>query len=222
MDVFEGMSLEPTKTLEPAKALETAMSSNEQDSFKRICNKLFSSCFLCKRNEGTKSDYYFVLRHRDIFDKYIKILGFKLDINDEYGVVQLVNTQNSNRLNLKLYESIILIILRILYDEKKRELSLSSDVIIMVGEIQDKFIALQIRDKLIDKTTMNNSLRLFKRFNLIEPLDKDLTREDCRLIIYDSILMAVRVDDIKDTFKKLALYRKEEVKDEETDEDEAD
>lgn len=216
MDVFNNM------TIEPVKALETAMSSKEQENFKRICNKLFSSCFLCKRNEGTKSDYYFVLRHREIFDHYIKILGFKLDINDEYGVVQLVNTQNTNRLNLKLYESIILIILRILYDEKKRELSLANDVIVMVGEIQDKFIALRIRDKIIDKTTLNNSLRLFKRFNLIEPLDKDLTREDSRLILYDSILMAVRVDDIKDTFKKLELYRKEGVKDEEIDEDEAD
>lgn len=216
MDVFDNM------TIEPARALDTAMSSKEQENFKRICNKLFSSCFLCKRNEGTKSDYYFVLRHREIFDQYIKILGFKIDINDEYGVVQLVNTQNTNRLNLKLYESIILIILRIIYDEKKRELSLANDVIAMVGEIQDKFMALKIRDKIIDKTTLNNSLRLFKRFNLIEPLDKDLTREDSRLILYDSILMAVRVDDIKDAFKKLELYRKEGVTDEEIDEDEVD
>lgn len=216
MDIFNNMSIEPTK------ALEAVMSSNEQESFKRICNKLFSACFICKRNEVTKSDYYFVLRHREVFDQYIKILGYKLDINDEYGVVQLVNTQNTNRLNLKLYESIILIILRILYDEKKRELSLASDVIATVGEIQDKFMALKIREKIIDKTTLNNSLRLFKRFNLIEPLDKDLTREDSRLILYASILMAVRVDDIKDTFKKLDLYRKEDVKDEEISEDEAD
>jgi hypothetical protein len=216
MDVFNYMPIEP------AKALSTVMSSNEQENFKRICNKLFSSCFLCKRKESTKSDYYFVLRHREVFDQYIKILGFKLDINDEYGVVQLVSVQNTNRLNMKLYESIILIILRILYDEKKRELSLASDVIVEIGEIQDKFMALKIREKIIDKTTLNNSLRLFKRFNLIEPMDKDLTREDSRLILYDSILMAVRVDDIKDTFKKIELYQKEEVNDEETNEDEAD
>jgi hypothetical protein len=53
-------------------------------------------------------------------------------------------------------------------------------------------------------------------------MDKDLTREDSRLILYDSILMAVRVDDIKDTFKKIELYQKEELNDEETNEDEAD
>ena len=38
---------------------------------------------------------------------------------EELGVIQLTNDYNYNRLNLKLYESVILLILRILYDEKK-------------------------------------------------------------------------------------------------------
>ena len=50
-------------------------------------------------------------------------------------------------MNLKLYESIILLILRILYDEKKRELSISDEVIVNLGDIQDKYLSLQIRDK---------------------------------------------------------------------------
>lgn len=216
MDILNEMPMEPSKSI------EMKMSAGEFDNFKRICNKLFSTCFICKKNETTKSDYYFILRHKEIFDSYIRILGFRLDINDEYGVIQMVNTQNANRLNLKLFESIILIILRILYDEKKRELSLANDVIIEIGEVQDRFMALKIRDRIIDKTTMGNTLKLFKRYNLIEPLDKDLGREDSRIVLYDSILMAVRVDDIKDAYKKIELYRKGEVCDEETDETEAD
>ena len=30
------------------------------------------------------------------------------------------------------------------------------------GDIQDKFLSLKIRDKMIDKTTMGNALRLFR------------------------------------------------------------
>lgn len=198
------------------------MSNLEQTTFKRICNRLFANCFVIKKNETTKSDYYFILRYRPIFEEYIKVLGYRLDINEEYGVVQMVNQENTNRLNLKLFESIILIILRILYDEKRSELSLSNDVIIDVGEIQDKYLALKIREKLIDKTTMNNTLKLFKKFNLIEPLDKDLTKEDSRILIYDSILMAIRVDDIKEAYKKMEIYRKEESNNEETDASEID
>lgn len=53
---------------------------------------------------------------------------------------------------------------------------------------------------MIDKTTMRNALSLFRRFQLIETLDKDLTNEESRILIYDSILLAVRVDDIRQTY----------------------
>jgi len=198
------------------------LSQGDKENFRRICNKLISVCFICKKKEDTRSDYYFLLRHKQLFKQYIEILGYKLNINEEYGVVQLVNQQNYNRINLKLFESIILLILRILYDEKKRELSLDNDILIDVGEIQDKFMALKIRDKLIDKTTLGNALRVFRRFQLLEPLDKDLTRADSRILLYDSILMAVKVDDIKEAYGKIEIYRKGGDTDEETDADEAD
>lgn len=198
------------------------MLQKEKDEFKRICNRLLSTCFLCRGNVTNKSDYYFVLKFRDKFRTYLDVLGYRLEINEEYGVIQLTNPQNYNRLNLKLYESIILLILRILYDEKKRELSASDEVIVNLGDIQDKYLSLQIRDKMIDKTTMRNAVSLFRRFQLIETLDRDLSNEESRILIYDAILMAVRVENIKYAKEKLELYRKGKNSNEETDEDEAD
>ena len=63
---------------------------------------------------------------------YIDILGYTLEINEDYGVIQLINRENYNHLRLKLYDSIILLILRILHDEKKRELILT-DVVVTTG-----------------------------------------------------------------------------------------
>lgn len=197
------------------------MLQKDRDEFRRVCNKLMSICFICKRNEATRSDYYFIQRNKETFLKYLDVLGYTLEINEEYGVVQLLNRENYNHLNLKLYDSIILLILRILYDEKKRELSLT-DVVINVGDIQEKYLSLKIREKQIDKTTMNNALRLFKRFNLIEILDKDLTKEESRIIIYDSILMAIRVEEIKRAFELTKLYKKGGSGNEEADQSEAD
>lgn len=198
------------------------MLQKDKDEFKRICNRLLANCFLCKGNVTSKSDYYFVLKYREKYREYLDVLGYRLEINEEYGVIQLTNAQNYNRLNLKLFESIILLILRILFDEKKRELSVSDEVIVNLGDIQDKFLSLQIRDKMIDKTTMRNKLHLFRRFQLVELLDRDLANEESRVLIYDSILMAVRVEDIKQAYEKLELYRKGKRADEETDENETD
>ena len=75
---------------------------------------------------------------------------------------------------------------------------------------------------MIDKTTLRNALSVFRRFQIIETLDKDLAKEDSRILIFDSILMAVRVEDIRQAYDKLEIYRKGAKSDEEIDESEAD
>lgn len=198
------------------------MLQKDKDEFTRICNRLLSSCFICKRNEAARADYYFIQKHREKFAQYLLVSGYRLEINEEYGVVQLTNPQNYNRYNMKLFESILLLILRILYDEKKRELSVSDEVIVNMGDVHEKFLSLKIRDKMMDKTTLRNAVSTMRRFQLVEVLDKELSNEDSRIIIYDSILMAVRVEDIKQVYEKLNNYRKGGKANEEADESEAD
>ncbi|MDD3796810.1 MAG: DUF4194 domain-containing protein [Lachnospiraceae bacterium] len=198
------------------------MLQRDQEEFRRICNKLINVCFLCKQNEAARSDYYFVLKYKEKFENLLGTLGYRIEINEEYGVIQLTNGLNTNRQNLKLYDSIILLLLRILFDEKKRELSMSDEVIVNLGDIQDKFLSLKIRDKMIDKTTMGNALRMLRRYQLVELLDSDLKNEESRILIYSSILMAVRVEDIKKVYEKIEIYRKGKQTDEETDQTEID
>ena len=183
------------------------LSQKDQEQFRRVCGKLLSSCFICKRNENTKSDYYFIMRLREQMEEYLGVLGLSLEISEQYGVIQLVSREGLGHANLKLADSITLLILRILYDEKKRELSLT-DVVVNVGDIQEKYLSMKVRDKQIDKTTMNNALRTLKRYNLVNLLDRDMTQEDGRILIYDSILMAVRVEDIQKVSELIDKYRK--------------
>ncbi len=183
------------------------MIQKDRDEFRRVMNRLMSMGFILRKKEQTKSDYYFVLRHRKVFDNYLGILSFQLEINEEYGVVQLINLEKNNHLQLSMYESIILLILRILFDEKKRELSLT-DVVINMGDIQEKYMSMQIRSEQIGKTIMWNALRKFRRYNLIELLDGKMVSEESRILIYDSILMAIRVDEIRRVSELLERYRR--------------
>lgn len=190
MDLFEGMI------------------QKDQDEFRKIMNRLMSTGFILRRKEQTKSDYYFILRHRSVFERYLDVLSYQIDINEEYGVIQMLNRENYNHLQLTMHESIILLILRILFDEKKRELSLT-DVVVNMGDIQEKYLSMQIRSEQIGKTVMGNALKKFRRYSLVELLDGNNIREESRVLIYDSIMMAVRVDDIKRVSELLERYRKD-------------
>ena len=47
----------------------------EKDNFGRVCNRLLGTCFLCKGNQNTRPDYYFVLKYRKEFKEYLGVLG---------------------------------------------------------------------------------------------------------------------------------------------------
>ena len=196
------------------------MLQKDKDMFRRVCSKIMSICYICKQNPDTREDYRFIIKNKVVFERYLDILGFELKINENNGVINLVNREHYNHINLKLYESIILLILRILYEEQKRELSVS-DVVINTGDIQEKYLVLKIREKPIDKVTLNNTLRLFRRYNLVALLDKDLTQDDARIVIYNSILDAVNVENIQKVYDLISQYRKDD-KDENIEEDASD
>ena len=54
------------------------MLQKEKDNFSRVCNRLLGTCFLCKGNQNTKADYYFVLKYRKEFKEYLGVLGYRL------------------------------------------------------------------------------------------------------------------------------------------------
>ena len=85
------------------------MLQKDRDEFRRVCNKLMSICFLCRQNEQTRAEYYFVLRHKEVFENYLGILGYTLEMNEEYGVIQMVNRENYNHINLSPFNTGVLI-----------------------------------------------------------------------------------------------------------------
>lgn len=179
----------------------------EKEDFKRVCNYLLSHSLLTRYKENNKKDYYFVENNILAINEYFEILGFEVELNRNLKSAQLINKFGRNKLQFVLFESITLLILRILYQEKMQDLSLNEHVVIEVEELQNKFIALGFKDRLMDKTSLKGTLGKFKRFNIIETLDRDVTLGDSRVIIYPTIQMLVRSENIDIIYEKLQSYK---------------
>lgn len=199
-----------------------------KDKFKVTANKLLNECFIIKKNKDTASEYNFILNYRDYFVSLFDVLGYELVIQEDQGVIGINNPAGTGRIHLKKIESMLLLILRLLYIEERKKVSQTGDVIVIVDQVYDKYNMLKMQNKL-DKTTLRNSMGLFRRYHLLQNLDSDMSNPDTRVIIYPSILLAVAntsLDDLYQSAKdKLDKYgrggedRADSSDDEEADED---
>ena len=65
-----------------------------------------------------REQYYYVLNHEQEFKDVFAPLGYTMIINRSLRVIQLINSHGIGRVPFLKYESIILLLLRILYVEK--------------------------------------------------------------------------------------------------------
>ena len=189
-------------------------STAQKEKFRAAANKLLNQCFLLKKRDDTKKEYMFVRQNKELFIPYFELLGYDVKINEDQGVIGLVNQFGTGRLSLGKYESIFLLILRLLYVEKRKEITtFSEEVTVLMEEIREKYAMLKVKSKpVLDKGMEKQMVSLFRRYNLILNVDSDVNQPDARIIIYPSVLMAVPVEDINAYFelteRKLADYAK--------------
>ncbi len=147
-------------------------SVTQKEKFRSAANKLLNQCFLLKKLESTRTDYVFAVQHRAYFAQYFELLGYELQFNEQQGVIGLSNNFGTGRLGLKKGETILLLIFRLLYIEKRKELSQNSETVVLMEEVHEKYSILKVKSRpSIDKTILRDSIRIFRRYNLLQPLN---------------------------------------------------
>ena len=190
------------------------------DIKEEIANYLLNNCFLIGTVDSTRDRYYYVISHEESFRQLFQPIGYTLVIHRNLRVVQLINNHGTGRLSLKKYESIMLLIFRLMYVEKRESLSTSEEkVVVTVEEIKNEYEKLNLSRR-FDKVLLEDSLRNIKRYNLVQPLDK-LLDMDAKIQVYPSVMLAMPDTTIskayEETSKLLAQYVNSDEEDENDD-----
>lgn len=180
-------------------------SAVQKERFRTTANKLLNQCFIVKKKEDTRKDYTFILQNKEQLIPFFELLGYELRINENQGVAALVNSYGLGRLQLTKYESIMLLIMRLLYVEKRKEIgTYSEEVTVLMEEIREKYAVLKIESKpVLDKTMERSIISLFRKYNLIKNIESDVTLSDARIIIYPSVIMALPIEDINHYYEEV-------------------
>ena len=184
---------------------------------KDVANYLLNHCYIMGDVEETRDRYLYAINHLEELKKLFAQLGYTLAFHPApLKVIMLVNEYEGTQAKLLLYDSIILLICRLLYLQKREKLSVDGNrVIVTVEEIQLEYQKLNLR-KLV-QADLEKVMRTLKKYNLARQLDR-LNDAAARIEIYPSVILALPDNVLRasqeETEKELAKYRASEEEDE--------
>ena len=203
------------------------LSLSEQDNFKRLVNWLLAHTYLLQGTyefednlKRSNPDYLFVDRNFELFQDYLEYAGFRLERDSGYGVIFLTSSFEFNRVKLDLTTTLILYVLRLIYEEERENLSLSREVFTTTGDLVHKMISLGLVKRKPANQALRDALRTLNRFQVVEKVDGPWEAASTRLLILPAILFIVTNERISSMYQLMDEEEFEE--DEETEADAAD
>lgn len=169
------------------------MTDKDKDLFQETVNLLLNKTFLVNDRDEDRPYYRFVDKNITLFQGYLGLAHWDLHHNKRLSVFQLYNRLEKNRRQFTLQETIFLFILRLLYDEKQRELRITQNVLVSGQEIQEKYLALKIRNRLPSREDMQRILKLFHRFSLLDLKKGPWNEPDSIFVLYPSVLVVLEM-----------------------------
>lgn len=199
----------------------------EQEAFRRIVNWLLAHTYLLQGTYAfednmnrTNPDYLFVERNFELFQDYLEYAGFRLERDSNYGVIFLTSSYEFNRVKLDKATTLMLYVLRLIYEEEREKLSLSRDIFTTTGDLVHKMLSLGVIKRKPANLTLRDSLRTLNRFRIVEKVDGPWENADTRLLILPTILFIVTNERISNMYQ--LIDEEETGEHEETEEDAAD
>ena len=188
----------------------TALPEKARREVPRVLNRLLGETFLYQDDEADKEDYYLVHRHRAIFEALLATAGFALLHDDYHRIFQVVSNFSYCRRRYRLDESLLIVVLRKLYEEHSEQLSLATDPVVTVGEVREEYRTITARERDLGIVQYETLLRRMRGLGLIEPLDGrslDARDGDARLRLRGSVKMILPLQTADDMEAWLRRYR---------------
>ncbi|MDR2491652.1 MAG: DUF4194 domain-containing protein [Spirochaetaceae bacterium] len=174
-----------------ALSLVQELNSDDFERFKAAIRMLTSKTFIIRALEKERDLYHFTIRNISLFDAWFSCMDVSLARDESAGVIAFRGT-GGNRLFFSREEICAVLVLRMIYEDKKLEVSLTAFPIVTIADFQQKYNAMTGED--IKKTSLVNVLRRLASCKLIGLESKDYADPEGLIQLYPSIPFSVNRD----------------------------
>ena len=180
-------------------------------------NYLLNHCFVLGGVEDQRAKYLYGAGPSGRGARCVRPAGlFCIAVPGTLQAAALVNGHEGSQARLLKYESILLLVLRLLYLQKRESLAANADeVLVTVEEVQTELQKMNLPRRL-DQKTLENLMRTLRRYNLARPVGR-LSGLDSRIEVFPTVLLALPDADLADaaaesgrTRTELGLYERPE------------
>jgi len=188
----------------------SSLPEKSQRDLPRVINRLLGQAFLYQDKDDDKDDYYFIHRHRAACETALELTGFKLLHDDYHRIFQAISEYSYCRARYKLDETLMILVLRKLYEEHTERLSLAQDPVVTIGEVREEYRTITGKERDLGMVQYETLLRRLRTIGLIETLDGrsiDVRDTEDRLRLRGSVRMILPVQTVDELDAWLRKYR---------------
>lgn len=198
----------------------SSLPEKSQRDLPRVINRLLGQAFLYQDKDDDKDDYYFIHRHRAACETALELTGFQLLHDDYHRIFQAISEYSYCRARYKLDETLMILVLRKLYEEHTERLSLAQDPVVTIGEVREEYRTITGKERDLGVGQYETLLRHLRTIGLIETLDGrsiDVRDSDARLRLRGSVRMILPIqtgEELEAWIRKYRVTNEEETTEE--------
>ena len=184
-------------------ALIGDLTDGEYDLFKAAAKALLSKTFIIRGAERDERLYDFAIRNIRLLEAWFSCADADLKRDESLGVIAC-RPGGEMRLRLGREETCALLVLRLLYEEKRHELSLARHPSVLVLDFAQKYRAVVNAE--LKKTKLVEILRRLSSCRLVG-IPSDPSDPEGIIVLYPSLALTLdqaAIDEISDALHKEA------------------
>lgn len=183
--------------------------NNDKEEFKTAFQNMIQRGFVVK--QASEKNYNFIMRNEVLFKSLFEIIGFTFYAEYRIETFYIKSDNNQFAKNIKKNDTILLLVLRLLYEEEVTKVNLDNVVNIKYQQLEQKLLEINFesvnRERVILSSIME-SLRLFRDHNIINFIITGFNT-DTEITIYPSIEVVFDFNDLDFINNRLNLIVKE-------------
>jgi len=179
----------------------------QQERFRAVVTRLLSGHVLTPGSALRPDvDWRFVQGHSELIDGYLRIGGWRLDLDLSLRLCRAVHEQGEQRVRFTKQQSLVLCLLRLAYHEEMQRMSEDGRCELRVGEIRERVEQLGKGAPAFTRRSLTDALRRLSRHSLVT-IDRGFSGEDEERVLVNPLVEKVLpTDTIASVSARLKAY----------------